>query len=132
MSLNGTDLFKDAFGILASVFWLAASIFLVIDMIYAFRIAGLGLGIYYVGAIAGLLGFLTIIGLIITFFKPLPLKTVSILPILLTVFALVALIIWPAGSFGFLWSWTSIVATVCGILVIVFFTLYKKKQTAVA
>ncbi|MCE7747233.1 MAG: hypothetical protein GPJ51_02480 [Candidatus Heimdallarchaeota archaeon] len=131
MSLNGTDLFKDAFGILASVFWLAASVFLVIDMIQAFRVASI-LGIYYVGAIAGLLGFLTIIGLIVTFFNPLPLKTVSILPILLTVFALVALIIWPAGSYGFLWSWTSIVATVCGILVIVFFTLYKNKQKVVA
>lgn len=131
MSLNGTDLFKDAFGILASVFWLAASVFLVIDMIQAFRVASI-LGIYYVGAIAGLLGFLTIIGLIVTFFNPLPLKTVSILPILLTVFALVALIIWPAGSMGFLWSWTSIVATVCGILVIVFFTLYKNKQKVVA
>ncbi|MHA1446395.1 MAG: hypothetical protein ACTSSN_06880 [Candidatus Heimdallarchaeaceae archaeon] len=131
MSLNGTDLFKDAFGILASVFWLAASVFLVMDMIAAFRFAAL-LKIYIVGGIFGLLGFLTIIGLIITFFNPLPLKTVSILPIVLTVSALVALIIWPAGSMGFLWSWTSIVATVCGILVIVFFTLYKNKQKVVA
>ncbi|MHA1515982.1 MAG: hypothetical protein ACTSPF_10640 [Candidatus Heimdallarchaeaceae archaeon] len=72
MSLNGTDLFKDAFGILASVFWLAASVFLVMDMIAAFRFAAL-LKIYIVGGIFGLLGFLTIIGLIITFFNPLPL-----------------------------------------------------------
>ena len=66
MSFDGKDLFKDAFGILASVFWLTASVFLVIDMIQAFRVASI-LGIYYVGAIAGLLGFLTIIGLIVTF-----------------------------------------------------------------
>jgi len=121
MSVTFNSLRENKFELLTASFWLAASISMLLDsVIYGIKIYRVSCNIIcenkYIGnVVVSILGFLLIAGLVIVFIKPLNKNLFVLLAILTSLISFILFSMWIA--FG-IYYWTSIVAFVMGLFII--------------